>query len=76
MIKNQILRYKILSLNLVSVSQFVSFLHLDPVPQVINYDLASLVADIGGTLGLFVGFSFFSLWDTFKDLALLVKRTP
>ena len=39
-----------------------------------SYDLVSLVGDVGGTLGLFVGFSFFSLWDTFKDLAVFVKR--
>ena len=27
------------------------------------YDWDSLVADFGGTLGLFVGFSFVMLWD-------------
>ena len=27
------------------------------------YPLASLVADFGGTLGLFLGFSFITLWD-------------
>ena len=27
------------------------------------YPLVSLVADFGGTLGLFLGFSFITLWD-------------
>ena len=43
--------------------------------QVINYDIVSLVSEIGGTLGLFVGFSFFSLWDILKDLAVIVKHS-
>ena len=34
------------------------------------YPLASLVADFGGTLGLFLGFSFVTLWD---NLSLLGK---
>ena len=42
--------------------------------QVITYDFVSLVSDIGGTFGLFVGFSFFALWDILKDLA--VKAQP
>ena len=33
------------------------------------YPASSLVADIGGTLGLFLGFSFMTLWD---GLELLV----
>ena len=40
--------------------------------QVINYDFVSLVSDFGGTLGLFVGFSFFALWEIFKDFAVLL----
>ena len=43
--------------------------------QVINYDIVSLVSDIGGTLGLFVGFSFFALWDFLKNLAVIVKQS-
>ena len=42
--------------------------------QVITYDFVSMVSDIGGTLGLFVGFSFFALWDYLKDLATVVKH--
>ena len=40
--------------------------------QVISYGIVSLVSDVGGTLGLFVGFSFFSLWDICKDLAVVL----
>ena len=43
--------------------------------QVITYDFVSLVSDIGGTFGLFVGFSFFALWDILKDFAVVVKHT-
>ena len=42
--------------------------------QVIDYDIVSLVSDIGGTLGLFVGFSFFAFWDILKDFAVIVKH--
>ena len=31
--------------------------------EVMAYSSLSLVSDIGGTLGLFIGFSFFALWD-------------
>ena len=34
------------------------------------YTFFSLVSDFGGSLGLFVGFSFFSLWDLVKDCVL------
>ena len=34
------------------------------------YPITSLVADFGGTLGLFLGFSFIALWD---NLPLLSK---
>jgi hypothetical protein len=35
------------------------------------YPLSTLVAELGGTLGLFLGFSFLSLWD---GLELLYMR--
>ena len=35
------------------------------------YDWDSLVADFGGTLGLFVGFSFVMLWDIVEYLITL-----
>ena len=36
-----------------------------------SYQFDSLVSDFGGSLGLFIGFSFFTLWDIIKDLAIL-----
>ena len=42
------------------------------------YPLAHLVADFGGTLGLFLGFSFVTLWDNLsllgKALRVIQKR--
>ena len=31
------------------------------------YPISSLVAEFGGTLGLFLGFSFMALWDKIYD---------
>ena len=36
------------------------------------YPMSSLVAEFGGTLGLFLGFSFISLWDKLNILERLV----
>ena len=36
------------------------------------YPMSSLVAEFGGTLSLFLGFSFISLWDNFDTLKRLV----
>ena len=35
------------------------------------YPASSLVAEFGGTLSLFLGFSFISLWDNFSTLKRL-----
>ena len=35
--------------------------------EVLLYPLLSLVSDFGGTLGLFLGFSFLSLWQEIRD---------
>jgi hypothetical protein len=37
------------------------------------YPLSSLVAEFGGTLGLFLGFSFMALWDRLKNLVGIWK---
>ena len=37
------------------------------------YPVTSMVADFGGTLGLFLGFSFITLWDNLPFLGKAVK---
>ena len=39
-----------------------------------SYKFDSLVSDYGGSLGLFVGFSFFALWDIVKDYFSYLSR--
>ena len=34
----------------------------------------SLIADIGGTLGLFLGFSFVMIWDGFEAIIIFLKH--
>ena len=45
--------------------------------EVLVYPLSSLVAEFGGTFGLFVGFSFIMFWDTaeffFKHMIEIMK---
>ena len=43
--------------------------------EVYVYSILDLVSDFGGSLGLFIGFSFFSLWDTAKDVLKLQGAT-
>ena len=40
------------------------------------YPVTSLVADFGGTLGLFLGFSFITLWDSLlgKAYKIILKK--
>ena len=40
--------------------------------EALIYPMSSLVAEFGGTLGLFLGFSFISLWDNFDTLKRVV----
>ena len=47
-------------------------MHIFIVSQVYSYTFVSLVSDFGGTLGLFIGFSFYALWDFLKDFGLAV----
>ena len=39
--------------------------------EVYVYPFISLVSDLGGTLGLFLGFSFFSVMDIVKDILMV-----
>ena len=41
--------------------------------QVLIYKWTSLIAEFGGTLGLFLGFSFMTLWDGIFYLRKLIK---
>ena len=38
------------------------------VQEVLAYDFLTLVSNFGGSLGLFIGFSFYMLWDLLVDL--------
>ena len=38
------------------------------------YSLNSFVAEIGGILGLFLGFSFMVLWDNMFTLGVLLRK--
>ena len=38
----------------------------------IAFPLDSLVADIGGILGLFLGFNFLMIWELMMDFALIL----
>ena len=39
------------------------------------YDERSLLAEFGGALGLFLGFSFYTLWDIFEPLVVSFTKT-
>ena len=38
------------------------------------YSIESLVAEFGGTLGLFLGFSFMALWDGLEVMAKILGK--
>jgi hypothetical protein len=38
------------------------------------FPFTSLVAEFGGTLGLFLGFSFMALWDNVETLLEVIKK--
>ena len=42
--------------------------------EVLVYSFESLVAELGGSLGLFLGFSFMTVWDGFKNVALWIME--
>ena len=43
--------------------------------QVFVYPLTSLVAEFGGALGLFVGFSFLLIWDLVYEIISTIFST-
>ena len=43
------------------------------VKEVLLHPFTSLVADFGGTLGLFIGFSFMSPWSAIENLYIIMK---
>ena len=45
------------------------------VTETLMFPLPSLVADLGGTLGLFLGFSFITLWDGAAKIVMLIKAS-
>ena len=38
------------------------------------YDLVSFISEVGGALGLFLGFSFLGCWDMFGNLCMIVCK--
>ena len=42
--------------------------------EMLVYPFTSLVAEFGGTLGLFLGFSFMTFWDGLEYLTTIVKK--
>ena len=43
------------------------------VTEQLIYPLSSLIAEFGGTLGLFLGVSFVTIWDNFRILGIFYK---
>ena len=42
--------------------------------EMLVYPLSSFVAEVGGTLGLFLGFSFLALWDMMENLLAFIQK--
>ena len=70
------LEYRVGSKRTTNVGQFGLWITFGSVATTVekefySYQFDSLVSDYGGSLGLFIGFSFFALWDIVKDLVIL-----
>ena len=39
------------------------------------YDFISLVSEFGGSLGLFLGFSFFMIWDFLAPMIIILQKS-
>ena len=44
--------------------------------EILIYDIESLVSDFGGALGLFVGFSFLTLFDLYELVLKFMPKLP
>ena len=42
--------------------------------EMIVYDFTSFVSEFGGSLGLFLGFSFFMLWDMITPVFVIFRK--
>ena len=42
--------------------------------EVLVYSFESLIAELGGSLGLFLGFSFMTIWDGLKNAVIWIMR--
>ena len=42
--------------------------------EVLVYSFQSLIAELGGSLGLFLGFSFMTIWDGLKNVVIWLMR--
>ena len=42
--------------------------------EIFLYDFTSFVSEFGGALGLFLGFSFFSLWDIIQPIIIFLNK--
>ena len=42
--------------------------------EVLVYSFESLVAELGGSLGLFLGFSFMTVWDGFEKIVICMMK--
>ena len=38
------------------------------------YGLSSFIAELGGTLGLFLGFSFMAIWDGMEEITKIFAK--
>ena len=62
-------------------TDFGFFIHLFPDDDILikkeveSYSGVSLLADIGGSLGMFLGFSFITLWDVFGSFLHKLKQS-